>query len=335
MVSVIIPVYNTDSAALEKSVASVLDQTVPELELLLVDDGSKKECADAIDRIAASDSRIRVIHKKNEGVSVARNLGTEKASGEYVMYVDADDLLDKSAVEDGLAAASATGCDVIIGKVLISRTPPAAPADDKPNGGYRLLDNSQLRDEFKAHIFTKHYPTFECGDETAFNGEGCWAHLIRRETALQLKFREGVAVGEDTIWALDMIDQGVTICLSDKLWYYYILNDSSVLGKYNPHIVEQMSQPVAVLNPVYLNSEGIVYTSYMKWILSKLKQVLFRDYFAPENTLSQKEKKRKLKMMVKSSPWKEALKTRSDLAFPVRLRLFCFKHLLFLNQFNE
>jgi len=335
MVSVIIPVYNTKPEVLKKSVKSVLDQSYSDLEILLIDDGSKKEFADAVDEIAACDSRIRVIHKENEGVSVARNLGTEQASGDYIMYVDGDDLLDKGAIEDGIAAAEATGCEVVIGRIRKNSVPPTAPADDKPNGGYTILDIPAIRDEFKAHIFTKGNPRFSCGDDTEFNGEGCWSHLIKRDTALKLKFREGVAVGEDTIWALDMIDMGVTICLSDKLWYYYILNDFSVLGKYNPNIIGQMSQPVAILNPTYLNSEGIVYVSYMKWILSKLKQILFRDYFAEENTLSKKEKKRKMKKAMSSSPWKEALKMRPELDPKVKLRLFCMKHMLMLNQFNE
>ena len=334
MVSVIIPIYNTDSELLKKSVASVLDQSAWDLELLLIDDGSRKECADAIDRIAAFDRRIRVIHKVNEGVSIARNIGTEQAAGDYILYVDADDLLDRYAIEDGLEAARVTGCDVVIGRIRKDSVPPQVPADDTPNGGYTPLDTPELREAFRAHIFSKRIPAFWREDGTAYNGEGCWAHLIRRETALKLKFRTGVAVGEDTIWALDMLDMGATICLSDKLWYYYVLNDASVLGKYNPHIVEQLSQPVAILNPVYLNSEGIVYAAYMKWIFSKLKQILFRDYFAQENTLSKREKKKKLRKTVSSSPWKEALKLHPGLDRSLRLRLFCLKHLLVLNQFN-
>ena len=334
MVSIIIPVYNTKIDDLQACLSSVTEQSVSELDILLIENGSKRECAEAVDRIAASDSRIRVFHTENKGVSVARNFGTKQALGDYIMYVDADDILESSAVEDGLIAAKKTGCDVIIGKICKTTLPLVISQNNKPNCEYIILESEDLLNEFRKHIFTKGNPLFKTDDETQFNGEGCWSHLIKREVAEELTFPEGVAVGEDTIWALNMIDKGVKICLSDKLWYYYIQNDYSVLSKYNPAIVEQLSQPVSYLNPKYLHAEASVYNAYMKWILSKIKQILFRDYFARENTLSKKEKKKRFRKMVSSSPWKEALRFRLCLKLPVRLRLFLIKHQVLLSYFK-
>lgn len=326
MVSIIIPIYNTKTEYIERCVESILAQSVSDIEIILIDNGSQAKCAEAVDRIAHKDMRITVYHTDNKGVSVARNYATERASGEYVMYVDADDLLERYAVEDGLLAAEKTGCEVIIGKVLKTAEVPDSPLDAQSNSGYTILDSQERRETFRCHIFTKGNPFFRFADGTQFNGEGCWAHLIKRETALKLPFPEGVSVGEDTIWALNMLDQGASICLSNKLWYYYIQNEYSILNKYNPFIIEQLSQPVGILNKKYLNADDTVYCAYMAWILSKLRSITHRYFLSPYNKLTHLQKRRKYKQMVSMPPWRETLNSRSCLNMRLRVRIFLYKH---------
>ena len=91
--SVIIPVYNAVKY-LEKSVKSVQSQTLKNIEIILVDDGSRDGSSELCDRLAADDERIRVIHQKNSGASAARNTGIEAAQGIYITFVDADDSID-------------------------------------------------------------------------------------------------------------------------------------------------------------------------------------------------------------------------------------------------
>ena len=92
-ISVISPVYNT-AEYLHGFIKSVLDQTVPDFELILVDDGSPDQCGEICDTYAAKDSRITVIHQKNSGVSAARNAGTIAAKGAYVTFIDSDDYIE-------------------------------------------------------------------------------------------------------------------------------------------------------------------------------------------------------------------------------------------------
>ncbi|MCM1101302.1 MAG: glycosyltransferase [Clostridium sp.] len=94
LISVIVPVYNI-MEYLPRCVESVRAQTYENLEILLVDDGSTDGTGELCDRLAAEDERIRVYHKENGGSSSARNLGLEKASGEYIGFVDSDDYIDK------------------------------------------------------------------------------------------------------------------------------------------------------------------------------------------------------------------------------------------------
>lgn len=98
LISVLVPLYNV-APYLSTCIDSIINQTYSNLEILLVDDGSTDESGSICDSYAAKDKRIRVIHKKNEGQAVARNLCIEKASGEYLLFVDSDDIITPDHVE--------------------------------------------------------------------------------------------------------------------------------------------------------------------------------------------------------------------------------------------
>lgn len=98
-ISVIVPVYNVEKY-LRRCIDSILSQTFSDFELLLIDDGSKDKSGDICDEYAAKDARIRVFHKDNGGVSSARNLGLVKANGEFIFFVDSDDYLDNTHLEN-------------------------------------------------------------------------------------------------------------------------------------------------------------------------------------------------------------------------------------------
>ena len=94
-ISVIVPVYNTEKY-LHRCVDSILAQTFTDFELLLIDDGSTDSSGAICDESAQKDSRVRVFHKENGGVSSARNLGLDKAKGKWVTFVDSDDWIKES-----------------------------------------------------------------------------------------------------------------------------------------------------------------------------------------------------------------------------------------------
>lgn len=112
-VSIIIPVYNTGKY-LYKCIDSILNQTLSDIELIIVDDGSREETARICDEIAEGDNRIRLIHKQNEGVSVARNTGIDIVKGEYVGFVDSDDWIDKDMFENLVHEMETYDADVVM-----------------------------------------------------------------------------------------------------------------------------------------------------------------------------------------------------------------------------
>lgn len=111
--SVVVPIYKVEQY-IDRCVESLIKQTYRDIEIILVDDGSPDNCPKICDEYAEKDNRIKVIHKKNGGLSDARNAGIEVATGKYVFFVDSDDYISQCTFEDLLPFAE-TDCDIIIG----------------------------------------------------------------------------------------------------------------------------------------------------------------------------------------------------------------------------
>ena len=112
-VSVIIPVYKAEPW-LRECMDSVINQTLKEIEIICVDDGSPDNCGKILDEYASKDNRITVIHQENKGSSTARNVGIKKAQGEYIKFVDSDDIIDLSACEICYQKAKEVDADILV-----------------------------------------------------------------------------------------------------------------------------------------------------------------------------------------------------------------------------
>ena len=111
-VSVILPIYNVEKY-LERCIKSIAAQTYTNLEILLIDDGSTDLSADICDMWAEKDKRVIAIHKKNEGLGMARNTGIDNATGRYVFFVDSDDYVAPDMIEKVVMLAENTNSDVV------------------------------------------------------------------------------------------------------------------------------------------------------------------------------------------------------------------------------
>lgn len=121
-ITVVVPIYNV-GPYLHQCLDSVVNQTYHDLEILLIDDGSPDNCGAICDEYAAKDARIRVIHKKNAGVSSARNDGVRLATGEWILFLDADDWLDLNYIETMIAGMPQVEVDVLCNSGYISEYP--------------------------------------------------------------------------------------------------------------------------------------------------------------------------------------------------------------------
>ena len=119
LISVVVPVYNTGHY-LYKCINSLTSQTYTNIEILLIDDGSDKDTANICDELSTSDSRIHVIHKINEGPSIARNIGISLAQGEYISFVDSDDYVSNDYFEVLYNALTNTDAQISCCKAIYS-----------------------------------------------------------------------------------------------------------------------------------------------------------------------------------------------------------------------
>ncbi|MBQ9241073.1 MAG: glycosyltransferase family 2 protein [Duodenibacillus sp.] len=117
VISVVVPVFRVEKY-LDKCIESIVNQTYRDIEIVLVDDGSPDNCPAKCDAWAKLDPRISVIHKKNGGLSDARNVGMEQARGNFLLFVDSDDYIAPNMCERLVAAQSETGSDIVIGNLV-------------------------------------------------------------------------------------------------------------------------------------------------------------------------------------------------------------------------
>ena len=135
LVSIIVPVYKVEEE-LCRCVDSVLRQTLTDIEVILVDDGSPDKCPRICDDYASRDPRIKVVHKVNGGLSDARNYGLDKATGEYVMFVDSDDYIEIDSCERLYRMAVDSEVDMVLGDWRVT------PGPDKPDH-YSVLEGGK------------------------------------------------------------------------------------------------------------------------------------------------------------------------------------------------
>lgn len=198
-VSLIIPVYNSEKY-IEKCLDSVLSQTYKNIEILVINDGSKDNSIDIIKKYAKKDKRIVVIDKENEGVSKTRNLGITKASGEYIMFIDNDDFIDKDYVESYIKEAD--NYDIIV-------------------GSYKRIDIND-KTLFK-------YNLNESSDWSKYVVLAPWAKLYKREFLLNnnIEFLN-YGIGEDVYFNLLCYSKTNKIKLVNNFKYNWFYNNESV-----------------------------------------------------------------------------------------------------------
>ena len=204
-ISVIIPVYKVEKY-LAKCVDSVLAQTYGDLEILLVDDGSPDGCGAICDGYASRDSRVRVIHKPNGGLSSARNAGLDAASGAYVGFVDSDDYIDPAMYEKLHAALVSTGADVCVCDVVYVDEQGALKGPPIPPMAEEVLSPEQA------------WRRVELADD-GWRYVTAWNRLYRRAVFDGLRFQEG-KIHEDELSVVPIYEKcGRAAVISDVLYW--------------------------------------------------------------------------------------------------------------------
>ncbi len=208
-ITVIVPCYNTEKY-LSKCVDSILEQTYKNIELILVDDGSKDNTGAICDSYAEKDNRVKVIHKENGGASSARNEGLNAATGDYVAFADSDDWMVKQTYQYLMYLIIKYNADCAIG-----RTDGAYEKDGKYyyKKTEKWPDNVSDSDDTIKGLF--------------LYGCGVVNKLIRRDFFEGIEFKEGV-INEDEPMMLRLYLKMNTLAVAGRQTYFYRFNENSV-----------------------------------------------------------------------------------------------------------
>ena len=215
-VSVIIPVYNVEKY-LDRCVESVLDQTYKDLEIILVDDGTKDNSGIICDKYANKDSRIIVIHKENGGLSSARNVGIEIATGSAFFFLDSDDYLAIGCIEKMVSIMEENNADIsIVQMKYIPEYVNDECSDDEKEKTYEM--NSEVAIE--QSLYQKLYSC--CAP----------AKLFKRKTVGHIRFPQG-RLSEDLATCHLFFDNADKVVYSSYCGYYYRQHGSSIMHVFN------------------------------------------------------------------------------------------------------
>ena len=238
-VSVITPVYKVEKY-LKECVQSIINQSYRDLEIILVDDGSPDKCPSMCDEYATQDSRIVVIHKKNGGLSSARNAGIDVARGEYLLFVDSDDFISPVMVETLLDAITETNAEIAASR--ISDDPQMICLDRIQNA--EVLQPKQVM----KYILTEQVIT------TSASGK-----LYRKDLFEGIRYPNG-KIYEDLGTTYKLIDRCKNIAFVDGSFYYYRSNPESItqanfstkqLDYYE--IANELREYISSVHPEFIN----------------------------------------------------------------------------------
>ena len=248
-ISVIVPVYNVEKF-LTRCIDSILAQTFTDFELLLIDDGSKDKSGEICDEYAAKDSRIRVFHKQNGGVSTARNLGIDKAQGEWVYFVDSDDWIE---IETLSIVQS-----IDMRKIGIIKF---GYYEDFYDGKINIVSDNNER------IISDPEEMLNAVGNNKYYGF-LWNSFFNRSIIKTLRFDEDLPWMEDHIFSLQLFLSGKSlIILSGKYYHYNIRNLISL---------SSISDPIVILKAA--NREFEVNKLIIKSLSSKVYQRTLISY---------------------------------------------------------
>lgn len=207
LISVIVPVYNVE-AFISRCVESILNQTYRNIEIILVDDGSPDGCPKICDDYAKKDGRIRVIHKKNGGLSDARNVGINAANGAYICFVDSDDYIQPTMVEHLALAVENTGAKLVIVNLKV--------VDEKENRIFSV-EQSPIQDG----LFSAQELLPKLYQELGWYYVVAWNKLYHRSLFEQIRFPVG-KIHEDEYVITQILWKAQNIACVNSEEYVYI-----------------------------------------------------------------------------------------------------------------
>lgn len=330
-VSIIIPVYNSEKT-LEKCIDSVRDQTYKNIEILIINDGSQDNSLSIMNKYKNKDKRIIIINQENKGLSGARNTGIKNATGDYITFIDSDDYINETMIEECMNIFIKYNCDAIRNNYIY----------DYPNGNKSLnkdeINKEQLinlKDENQKESLVK---KILMGKIQSYS----WLLIIKRKifTEKHLQFDEDILFMEDIIFLNRLLLSIDSIFLMGKPNYYYYQNKEGMTKNYSNYIKNMnniliMNQRLNEILSLYKERAyyyiEITNAMYINGIIGYLKDIIInnQEYSKIEIELKKIREKDIMKYMLKNKNTKILKIHYRIYIFLYRLRMYNLLILMF------
>lgn len=322
-ISIVVPIYKVPEQYLRKCIDSLINQSYENIEILLVDDGSPDSCGIICDEYGKRDNRVQVIHKKNGGLSAARNSGYRAATGEWIMFVDGDDWIEPATCQTMADIAMKDNVQLVMCGMTKEYGHSSEPYKYYlENGKIYVGEECKWLQEQLLH----------------FNGNIAVAYckLISRQLLMDngIEHDEELKQGAEGLeFNLRLFEKLESAEFINKSFYHYIYNENSISASHNEANHEFVIRCFEKIKHFIDNSENAYWLR--SWLDNRLLYVVvttaISGYFNPTNKESYKDKKKKYSAYLEKSIVKEALNTQNleGLSRQRKIILFFIKHRMF------
>lgn len=318
IISIIVPIYNAENS-LEKTLNSIINQSYSKTEIILINDGSTDNSKEIIKKFAREDNRVKTIHKDNEGVSIARNIGIANANGDYIMFVDADDWLKNNAIEKLMQCALMHKSDITICSANVE-----IGTEIEKNSFFKVNKGRIGKERAIAQLFSNKY----YNDNDSYIDVGVpWGKLYKTEFIKDndLKFDSRLRMNEDNLFNLYSFFYANSIYyIDDPLYYYDYEHYSSTRRDY--------FDDMDVLNTTIANEtikfyEKFYSNNYLlgKLLNEKLSSLLISlitsKIYHPQYSISIQSKVKEIKKICENEPFSVLFENKKNYGFNLKSKI--------------
>lgn len=272
-VSVIIPCYNVPEALISQALACIQAQTFRDYELIIIDDGSDKSYAICLQALSSSTENAEYIRIPNAGVSAARNAGIDHAAGEYIAFVDADDLVSPDFLERAWKIREESNAEIIVGGTFYTEDADGYVFPER-NGApeYTVYEGDEVR-RIRSRMMG---PDCQIRFPGGIINRGPVARLVKTTLARQLSFDPAVRIAEDMVWNLQLFECCRKLCIACEVWYCYRQHPDSTTHRYSSRYIDDCRGHLDRIAELIDWDDDSEYYSYVNRIFEQLRMIWLR-----------------------------------------------------------